>query len=245
MIIPIFRQTGLIVASKIEPLFMKDVPHVNMIQMKNFCFSFLTLTLVNVAGAQNYIQTAVNPSALTASNTNVERQSMLEPVFNQSQNRNNLININPVQSVSNDYELNNVYVSLSNNSVNRPDIPEETNVEPEQMVLNEDQQIQNKSFEYNQFELNEIENQVNLQSVNKEMVRVSKEKAIIENNRNEADVLLSFNKTDRNPGKSSVVSSESSGSKHHNADYTSNHPLKWWQFKRSPRKRKSHYGCTY
>jgi hypothetical protein len=201
--------------------------------------------MVNGASAQNYIQTAVNPSVLTASNTNVERQSMLEPVFNQSQNRNNLRNINPVQSVSNENELNNVYVAQSNNSLNRRDILAETNVEPEQMVINEDQQIQNKSFEYNQFETNEFDNQFNVQSVNKEMVRVSKEKSVIVKNRDEAEVLLAFNKTDRNPGKSSVVSSESSGSKHHNADYTSNHPLKWWQFKRSPRKRNSHYGCTY
>jgi hypothetical protein len=170
---------------------------------------------------------------------------MLEPVFNQSQNRNNLRNINPVQSVSNENELNNVYVAQSNNSLNRRDILAVTNVEPEQMVINEDQQIQNKSFEYNQFETNEFDNQFNVQSVNKEMVRVSKEKSVIVKNRDEAEVLLAFNKTDRNPGKSSVVSSESSGSKHHNADYTSNHPLKWWQFKRSPRKRNSHYGCTY
>jgi hypothetical protein len=205
----------------------------------------LALIMVNGASAQNYIQTAVNPSVLTASNTNVERQSMLEPVFNQSQNRNNLRNINPVQSVSNENELNNVYVAQSNNSLNRRDILAETNVEPEQMVINEDQQIQNKSFEYNQFETNEFDNQFNVQSVNKEMVRVSKEKSVIVKNRDEAEVLLAFNKTDRNPGKSSVVSSESSGSKHHNADYTSNHPLKWWQFKRSPRKRNSHYGCTY
>jgi hypothetical protein len=216
-----------------------------MNQMKIFCLSMLALIMVNGASAQNYIQTAVNPSVLTASNTNVERQSMLEPVFNQSQNRNNLRNINPVQSVSNENELNNVYVAQSNNSLNRRDILAVTNVEPEQMVINEDQQIQNKSFEYNQFETNEFDNQFNVQSVNKEMVRVSKEKSVIVKNRDEAEVLLAFNKTDRNPGKSSVVSSESSGSKHHNADYTSNHPLKWWQFKRSPRKRNSHYGCTY